>query len=266
MAREFGLGVFAQQSPGNFVFEDARGSIRRDLSMATMGDALRIEGGIARITDALAGTLGKRLLFEHAVTNVDEDVNAVTVSGDSFSFRAERAILALPPRLAQGLGVGVRDAPTWMAGRAKFIARYTEPFWRNAGLNGDAISHGGPLVEIHDASPRTGTDGALFGFAVPGAARHADFQSASIGQLVRLFGAEAADPIDVFVKDWSQDPATATAADLAPPTAHPVYQPQLVTKRLLFAGSENARLNGGFLEGALEAAEAAYQQLIGVPA
>ena len=112
-----------------------------------------------------------------------------------------------------GLGVTVPDVPTWMAGQAKLVATYPAPFWRAEGLNGDAISHRGPLAEIHDASPADAGTGVLFGFAHPGAARQPDFQDAALDQLGRLFGPEAATPDEVIVKDWSTDLATATPAD-----------------------------------------------------
>jgi monoamine oxidase len=65
----------------------------------------------------------------------------------------------------------------------------------------------------------------------------------------------------VLVKDWSTDPATATEADLIPPAGHPAYRPIGPTARLIFAGTEASPEEGGFLEGALAAAEAAYARL-----
>jgi monoamine oxidase len=167
LAERLGLRSFAQYAQGRLVFEAADGSIRRDLDFATMGGALRIEGGLARVTDALAGQLGDRLVLGQAVRRVSEDATGVTLSCDGAEIRAERAALALPPRLMAALGVAVPDSPTWMAGHAKLVATYPTAFWRDAGLNGDAISHRGPLAEIHDATLAGEDEGALFGFALP---------------------------------------------------------------------------------------------------
>lgn len=145
-----------------------------------------------------------------------------------------------------------------MAGHAKLVATYPTAFWRENGLNGDAISHRGPLAEIHDASPVDAKVGALFGFAQVGAARQPGFRDAAIVQLARLFGQDAAAPDDVFVKDWSVDPATATKADLIPSSEHPNYIALPPTRSVIFAGTEMSSDNGGFLEGALAAAEAAH--------
>jgi monoamine oxidase len=256
-----GLNRFAQYASGRLVFEDAAGRVSRDFEFATMSGALRVEGGLGRVTDALASRLGDRLRLACRVRRVLEDEHGVSVFLADDRIRARRVILAMPPRLVAGLGVSVPDAPTWMAGHAKLVATYPTAFWRETGLNGDAISHRGPLAEIHDASPDGARVGALFGFAHIGAARQSGFRDAAIAQLARLFGQDAATPDDVFIKDWSMDPATATEADLTPPSDHPNYSAVPPARRVIFAGTEMSPDNGGFLEGALAAAEAAHAAL-----
>jgi len=256
-----GLQVFDQHSAGRLVFEDAAGAIRRDLDFATMGGALRVDGGLARVTDALAGPLADRLYLGHRVDSVEPSANSVAIAGSWGTLRAERVVLALPPRLANRLGVAVPDAPTWMAGHAKFVAVYDAQFWRAQGLNGDAISHRGPLAEIHDASPADADEGGLFGFALPGAARMPRFRDAALEQLARLFGPDAAAPTAVYLQDWSKEEETATQADLTPPQAHPAYMEIAPQGRVFFAGTETASQDGGFLEGALEAAERVEREL-----
>lgn len=257
-----GLGHFAQHATGRLVFEDSGGPIRRDLELATMAGARRVAGGLGRVTEALAAGLGESLRLGCPVRTLAQDATGVTVTlGNGASLRVAQAVLALPPRLAAGMGVDVPDVPTWMAGQAKLVATYATPFWRAQGLNGDAISHRGPLAEIHDASPAEGAAGALFGFAHPGAARAPGFRDAALAQLGRLFGPEAATPDAVMLKDWSTDPATATPVDRVPPAGHPAYRALPPAGRVILAGSEAAPADGGFLEGALAAAEAAYRHL-----
>ncbi|WP_255469863.1 FAD-dependent oxidoreductase [Paracoccus sp. FO-3] len=52
LIESLGLNIFAQHATGRLVFEDASGMVRRDLEFATMGGALRVEGGLARVTDS----------------------------------------------------------------------------------------------------------------------------------------------------------------------------------------------------------------------
>jgi monoamine oxidase len=202
---------------------------------------------------------------------------------DGTQITADRVVLALPPRVAAQLTFtpalpaaalhALESVPTWMAGQAKAVALYDTPFWRHAGLSGDASSRRGPLVEIHDASPDTGGPYALFGFiGIPPEARGQTepLQEAIIAQLVRLFGPEAATPRQLLLKDWARDPMTATAADAAPLYAHPTYGPpphfgEAWDGGLHLSGSETARMFGGYLEGALEAAEQTAVALTSTP-
>jgi len=166
----------------------------------------------------------------------------------------------LPPAAQAALAA----VPTWMAGQAKALAVYDTPFWRAAGLSGSAQSRRGPMVEIHDASPGAGGPYALFGF-IGVAPQHRQDKGALraqiLAQLARLFGPRAADPAELFLRDWAAEPYTATAADSLPLRAHPAYgMPRslagLWDNRLFFAGTEVAPQWGGYVEGALEAAEA----------
>lgn len=260
-----GLGRHAQYATGRLVFEDGAGRVRRDYDFATMGGALRVVGGLARVTDALAADLGDGLRLSCPVLGLSQDAGGVTLSTPTGPLRAARVVLAMPPRLVAGLGLAVPDVPTWMAGHAKLVAIYPTPFWRGMGLNGDAISHLGPLAEIHDATPADARTGALFGFARIGAAQDPGFRDAAIAQLARLFGPGAATPDEVIVKDWAMDRATATAADRIPPPEHPAYGALPAAGRILFAGTEAAAEDGGFLEGALAAADAAHAGLSSPP-
>ncbi|WP_343221788.1 FAD-dependent oxidoreductase [Paenibacillus tritici] len=104
-----------------------------------------------------------------------------------------------------------------MAEQAKAIAVYDEPFWRKDGLSGFASSGVGPLQEIHDASPNTGS-GALFGFfRMPPDVRQQLGEKEVLEQvkeqLIRLFGPSAINVRAIIYKDWSADVNTAISED-----------------------------------------------------
>lgn len=278
-----GLSLQRQHSHGRLVFQDGNGAVRRDLNFATMADALRIRGGMGALIDALAAELrpdavrlGHRVKEIVAVGDRVE-VKGADAEGAPFSLAANQVVLAMPPRVvAETIGFhppldtvragALANVPTWMAGQSKLVAVYRDAFWRKAGLSGDAVSRRGPLMEIHDASPPDPDLGeaALFGFVLPGAIRaagsDADFKISALQQLETLFGPQAADPIRVHLKDWSTDRETSTASDLQGSGSHPIYRPLsplggTFDGRVLFSGTETAPEQGGFLEGALEAAE-----------
>ena len=78
--------------------------------------------------------------------------------------------------------------------------------------------------------------------------------------------ASNSEPRAVWLEDWAEASETATPADRAPLTFHPAYGPSrdldgLRDGRLIFASTETAPSDGGFLEGALSSAEHAAMTL-----
>lgn len=277
LIQRLGLHAFDQYATGDLVYEDERHNVQRGRGYASMQGSWRLKSGLSALTTALAARLpdqGKRLNAEVAsLSQTTTGLRAMLTDGTTLD--ADRAVLALPPRIAARItyvpalpaeaAQAMQLVPTWMAGQAKAMAIYNTPFWRDAGLSGDAMSRAGPMVEIHDASPADLGPYALFGFiGVPPQARKDKeaLRSAIKAQLGRLFGPQAATPARLFVKDWAYDRRTAAQADLAPLHAHPSYglpaaMQALWNGTLLFAGTETAPEFGGYIEGALEAAEIA---------
>jgi monoamine oxidase len=145
------------------------------------------------------------------------------------------------------------------------FALYERSFWREEGLSGTAQSMVGPLVEIHDATTASG-QAALFGFVgVPAAQRKTMGQdaliTASLRQLITLFGPDAGTPQATLYKDWAADPLTATDWDWGD-GAHPLADGRAWVDgawhgRITLAGSETSATEPGYLAGAVHAAERA---------
>lgn len=275
MIERLNLAKFDQFADGDLMYETEQGHVQRGRGFSSMQGSWRLAGGLGALIDALAHGLPQdRIKMGTEVTGLNKTEAGVVATfrtGESMAF--DRVVLCLPPRVATNINFlpglpnaatqALENIPTWMAGQAKAVAIYDTPFWREAGLSGDAQSRFGPMVEIHDASPQQGGPYALFGFiGVPPKGR-ADEQSLRQhieAQLGRLFGPMGAAPKQLLVKDWAFDPFTATKADLAPLYAHPSYgMPRALAglwdNHLLFGGTEMAPQFGGYIEGALEAAE-----------
>lgn len=270
---DLGLQTFEQWSTGAQLFEQASGEVLQNAGFMSMAGAMRIVGGTAALTDALAATLDpSKIKCGSTVLAVDRQRGALLANGRSVM--AEQIIMCVPPRVAGEIrfqpplptaaATTLQAIPTWMGAHAKFVAIYERPFWREAGLSGDASSRRGPLAEIHDASPHPAEKGALFGFVgLSAAARReaaATLAQACVEQLVNLFGPAAAEPLATHVEDWSQQSFTATPADAAPPPGHPSYHmPEALTglwdDELILAVTELSPDHGGLIEGALAAAD-----------
>ena len=271
------LEKFDQFSRGILSFEDEQQNVQRGRGFASMEGSWRLKGGLAHLTQTLADRLpDARKRLNAPVTGLTRGSSSGEITArlaDGTTLTAETVVLALPPRVAAEMAFepalpagairAMQGIATWMAGQAKAIAVYDTPFWRDAGLSGDAMSRFGPMAEVHDASPAEGGPYALFGFiGVPPQGRGDEqaLRAQVLAQFTRLFGAEAANPRELFIKDWAFDTRTSTQADQQPLYAHPTYglpgaMVDLWGGQLRFAGTEVAPQFGGYIEGALEAAD-----------
>lgn len=282
--RQLGLRTFRQHEAGMMVFEQsATAPVRRFEGLqGESAPSLRIDGGMARLVDALAARVpGEKIRTGHVVRRIqalDEAhtlVESVTDDGQTHAFLARHVLLAMPPRLVvERIGFepplpypltrAWADCPTWMAPHAKYVAVYPRPFWRAQGLSGSARSYAGPMVEIHDASPADEGLGALFGFiGVPAATRQRIPAEALIdlcrAQMGRLFGPEALNPTAEWLKDWSTDAFTATPADTVSAGGHATAPSAVVGDgqwqgRITGIASEWSALFPGYVAGAIDAA------------
>lgn len=279
MIERLGLTRFDQFYDGILTFEDADGQVQRGRGHSSMQGSWRLEGGLAALTQVLAERVPEKRLNAQVVQLRRDGprIKATLTTGETLM--AEHVVLALPPRIAAQIEFQpalpenamnrMIDVPTWMAGQAKVVAVYSKPFWRDAGLSGDAMSRRGPMVEVHDASTAANDAHALFGFIGIPPHQRTDtlaLRAQVLAQLERLFGTPAAHPEILFIKDWAQDRHTSTQEDLQPLYAHPTYGlprdlANLWEGRLHFAGTEVATQFGGYIEGALEAAEAVAGRL-----
>jgi monoamine oxidase len=275
--QRFELQVFDQYASGALSYENERGEVVHDHGWSSMQGSLRVAGGIAKLIDCFEDALpAEKLMLNQKIerlVDAEDGIEAIGSDGEIVA-RSKRIILALPPRVASTIRFEpslpenavrtMKSISTWMAGHAKFIAVYDAPFWRSNGLSGDVMSRLGPMVEIHDASDPRSDGGALFGFlGLPARVRAGQEQviiDACVAQLVRLFGEKARSPLGAYLQDWAFESETAIEADHTPPPGHPNYcmpkdLSELWDGRLIFASTEVATHFGGFLEGALEAAE-----------
>lgn len=279
------LRLYPQHTAGGSLFEPPHGPVQRiPHTWATEPASMRVVGGMSALVEALHASLpSSSVRLGHAAVALELEDDAVVMHlADGQRLRAGRVISTLPPRLLadtvrlvpapdEAWMSARRATPTWMAGQAKLVATYPSAFWREAGLSGTAMSQRGPLVEIHDASDPDGAHSALFGFVgYPAEARQQlgrdALVEAGIGQLVRLFGTDAEKPLAVYLQDWAGETATATADDALPLATHPDYRPPAPPtpwqERLHLAGSECSPELGGYLEGALAAAEKVTTDLL----
>lgn len=268
---------------------------------ALHGGARRLAGGMRGLVDALASPLpAARMHRGWALLRLLDGGDHVALhlqgaggSADTRVVRARRVVLALPPRVADAtvdfqpglpgpVVEALRATPTWMAAAAKAAVAFERPFWRDAGLSGNAcvVHPQAVLAEVFDAGPVPGPDpaqasagAALGGFLALGlATRRSHRASLPLlidSQLGMLFGPGAVDG-ELHLQDWAEERWTCSPMDLAEAAgvgAHPSYghaglAEPLWGGRLLLGGSETAARGGGYLEGALNAAARLRRQVM----
>lgn len=275
LAADLGLSSFPHHVEGRTLHEDATGGARAVEPVRPPAKARRFEGGTGRLCQRLVERLPAGALeLGREVTMVtrQDDGLVLTVAdgdGDETTRPATHVVVAVPPRLVlqnvffrpalpDDVVHAMRNTQTWMGEAIKCVAVYPAPFWRAAGLSGTAFSEAGPLVEIHDACGPGGSPAALWGFVAYDPDHRspapAERTGAVLAQLARLFGPEAADPVNYMERDWSADAYTCEDEHHhgeplpygAPPLTRSYWD-----GRLVFAGTETAARGGGHMEGAV---------------
>lgn len=238
----------------------------------------RVVGGTALVAQRLADGLDVRLSVP--VAQVSQGDAGVRVRcRDGQEHEGDRVVVAIPPTLAGRLDYDPL-LPAWRdqltqqlpAGTVcKVFAAYPRPFWRDAGLNGQAASDTGPVTVTFDVSPPGGEIGVLLGFVEGGHARSwsrltaAERRRTALERLVRYFGPEAAQPTAYLEKDWSAEKHTrgCYGAHLAPGvwTGYgDALRPPV--GRIHWGGAEYATRWSGYMEGAVLSGEVTAAEVL----
>ncbi len=266
LAQRLEVETFEQYRAGDALIDELAG-VQRLPGNPIDVPSYRVVGGTSSLATALAAELPPDTI--HLQQPVHEITADLRVSTPVQLWKARDVVIALPPALAVQAIALPRDLPTelidvaartpvWMGDSVKVVAHFKDPFWRRDGLAGAAISRRGPLGELHDMSGSNGEPAAVFGFA-RAASMHSNIEADIREQLIRMFGSQAAEPVEILIQDWSLEqwttpPNTGGLPDYAM-FGHKVYQQPALQGRLHWSSTETARTYAGHIEGALEAAE-----------
>jgi len=255
------LKLFSQYTKGAALYDVSEGVQRFDAPPSM--PSFRVEGGLSVLIEALHGKLNStELKLHHQVVSIQQKEKALHVKTNQGEFRADKVICTLPPRLANSLieyepkleqttKEALQNIPTWMGYATKCVIEYETAFWREEGLSGFAFSHLGPMSEIHDAT--TLNHAALFGFL---RVRAKPNKKAIDKQLKRLFGEAGISYTNMYIQDWTEEVFSSSKEDARGLRTHPDYGFNLshFDGQLIFSGTESSFQDGGYLEGALNAA------------
>jgi monoamine oxidase len=259
--------------------ESHPGTFERNFNTRDGAQQFRFQGGSQRIALALAAALGKRVQLKHPVRRIDQAGGRVTVHCDKLTVKAKHAIVAVPPALAERIEYrpampAARDQLAQRLSQGtllKVAAVYDKPFWRDAGLNGTAVSLQGPVNVVYDDSPEDGSPGVLFGFVGGDEARafmaksDADRRAAALGSFATYFGPQANQPTAYFETIWPANKwIRGGPVGIAPPGTllaygHALREP---VGNIHWAGTESSTYWAGYMDGAVRSGQRAAGEVL----
>jgi monoamine oxidase len=237
------------------------------------------DGAAGQIPERLADELGDRIFLERPVLRIEQDTRGVTVTTSDGDYRADFAVVAIPPYLAGAIDYSpalparriqfTQRAP--MGSVIKYAAVYPTAWWRAKGLSGSTVSDR-TVVATADSSPSDGKPGILTGFVIGPAAIRLAGQSDDarkrivISDLTAYFGDEAMYPVQFIEMNWPCEKWTGGGYNvvLAPNTLT-TYGPAMAESvgRIHWAGTEMSSKWTGYFEGAVQAGYAAARAVLG---
>jgi monoamine oxidase len=268
--------LFYVASSGN---EQNPGTFERNFDTRDGGQMWRFVGGSQIIANKVAAELGKRVMLRAPVRRISQTRKGVTVEGTDFIATGKHVIVAIPPALAgrihyhPGLGPD-RDQLCQripQGNLTKVAAVYDKPFWREKGLNGQALSGDTVVSATFDDSPPDGSPGIIFGFVGGDKARlyaglsPADRRATVLGDLAGFFGEEARQAKEFFDTQWAGEvwsrggpvgvPSPGTLVAYGPALRKPIG-------RIHWAGTETSTYWNGYIDGAVRSGERAAHEVL----
>src|SRR5262252_5872013 len=258
----------------------AAGGFRQLTEVAGAAQQDRFAGGSQLIALRMAERLGPdRVRLGAPVTRIEQEASRVVAHSAAGAVTGRRAVVAAPPALAGRIGYDPplpadRDQLTQaapMGSVIKCLAAYDEPFWRQAGYNGQATSDGPAARVTFDTGPPDGSPGVLLGFVTGAEARRlaragpVQRRAEVLASFARYFGPAATRPADYAEHDWTADPWTRGCYGAHfPPGTWTQFGPALrrPVGLLHWAGTETATSWSGYMDGAVQSGERAAAEVL----
>ena len=268
---ELELDYFEQYMNGTVFFQPFSTSPAQSIQMPGQQPSYRIAGGSSKLIDTLYKKLDPgAVLLNQTVTEIKFHRDTVTVHADEI-FKAEKVVLALPPKLWEKhilfspplpdlLTHTARQTQTWMEDSIKVALTFKEPFWEQQQISGTLFSNTGPITEFYDHCDNSRSKYALCGFMnssyqlLPEHERRLRVMN----QLELVFGKEVTQFVDYKECIWSTEIHTYENSETAlfphQNNGNPIFKDALFEERLFISGSETAADFPGYMDGAVYAA------------
>jgi monoamine oxidase len=258
----------------------SKGTVEALIETKGGAQAQRFVEGSQMISIRMAKQLGaEHVVLSSPVRRIEHGKTHVTVVSDRLTVRAKYVVVAVPPTLAERIDFdpilpSMRDGLTQRSPQGTLIkveAFFDQPWWRDNGLTGAAVSTVGPAKTTFDVSPNDGKIGGLLGFVGGDEARkysgHPQALEAAVLQNFSTFfnkGKQIPKHTSIVVQDWSREQWTrgCPVAIMGPGTlseyGRHVAKP---IGRIHWAGTETSTYWHGYMDGAVRSGERASAEV-----
>jgi monoamine oxidase len=245
------------------------------------GDAqtIRFVGGSQGLSKGLARKLGRRVILEAIVTEVQSAHGLARVVSSKGEWRCRRVVVALPPPLVSTLEFHPALDPARvqlaqrqpMGSTVKVNVVYDKPFWRDDGLSGSVVADTSPIKVTYDNSPPGGTPGVIVGFmeGFDGSrnydARRRTRRQEVINNLAKFFGPKARHPKQYLELVWAAERFTGGAYGSYNPPGVLTSLGHVAGRShglLHFACSDHSPEWPGYMDGAIRQGERAAKEVL----
>ncbi len=255
------------------------GGLDRMLDTADGAQQDHFPHGTQQLSVRLAERLGDRVVLDAPVTAISWSDDGACVATAEREVGCSRVVVAVPPLLRQTItfdpllpGSARALSQRWPQGvLTKAYASYATPFWRDAGLSGQALLDTGPVMITFDTTTDAAGPGVMLGFvggrdalafrALPVLERRLRVLSS----FASLFGPAALDAESYVEQHWADEPYSGGGPTAAvPPGAWTTWGPHLRAPvgPVHWAGTETADEWSGFMDGAVRSGERAAQEVL----
>jgi monoamine oxidase len=252
--------------------------------LSTTGGAQQdqVIGGSQLIADAMARSLGSRVLYNAVTRRVTQNGSGVVVEGDGFVVQAKRVVVAMSPAMAHRIDFrpleGAMQARTQLMQRVpmgavwKVHAVYDRPFWRDLGLSGQVTSDAFLTKVTFDSTPPdVGAPGIMMGFiegqdAIDATMMTPEVRKAKILEaFTAYFGPDAASPKAYMEMNWQAEALSCGGyTGVCPPGVLTSFSTvwRNPIGRIHWAGSETSPIWPGYMEGAVRSGERVAEEVV----
>lgn len=255
-------------------------SLNTLLSIENGAQQHRIKGGMQQLAERMAQPFQEQIRYNQAVKSIVQDENKVVVSGENFSYLANRVIVAIPPVLIRqiyfepALPLTKRQLlqKLSMGHVGKVFGVYPGPFWRKSGFSGQVVTDDKqPFQVLFDSSPADGRYGVLLAFCIADRAQYffslgeEQRKNLALQIFARYFGAQALQPDYYTDHCWADEMwSKGCYAAIYPTGTWTSFRNELSKPfhHIHWAGTETATEWYGYIEGAVRAGERAAAEIL----